>query len=101
MNKHAPTHRAEMARRQIRRSQPTPYIPLVDNFTGQPEPKLIGWYNFSTGVILTARFTPSLGGSSSKPNLSHNRRVRALDARVKAAQEEVAARESVEATAES
>ena len=101
MNKHAPEHRQEMLRREMRHRQPTPYIPLVDNFTGQPEPKLIGWYNFATGVILTANFNPSLGGSKSKPNLSHDRRARALDARVKAAQEEVAARESVEATVES
>ena len=95
MNTPRPNH----TKRPENFTPPPPYIPLYDEFTGS-EPKLIGWYNFATGVILTEHFNPSLGGSKSKPNLSHDRRARALDARVKAAQEEVAARESVEATAD-
>ena len=99
--KRTPQHRAEMAKRKNLRRNPTPYIPLFDYFTGEPDPKLIGYYNFATGVILTENFTPSLGGSKTRPNLAHDRRVRALDDRVKVAQKEVAARESAEAPAES
>jgi hypothetical protein len=98
MNKKTPEYQIEMQNRRGRRLAPVPYIPLCDNL---PEPKLIGWYNLATGLILTANFNPSLGGSSTKPNLAHNRRVRALDDRVKLAVKEVAASAEAEAPAES
>lgn len=86
MNKKTYQYRVEMKKRKRRRRNPTPYTPLEDRCTGQPIPQLIGWYNFATGVILTPNFTPSLGGSEQKPNRAHDRRVRALDLRIKAAQ---------------
>lgn len=97
--KRTEAHRTEMQQRKLRRrNSQTPYIPLFDRFRGAGVPELlIGWYNFATGVILTPNFNPSLGGSKERPNLAHDRRVRALDDRVRDAQKEVAARDAAEA----
>lgn len=96
----SPQHRIEMAQRRARRQQVS-LIPLFDEFSGQPEAPLIGWYNLNAGVIYTPNFTPSFGGSKARPNRSHDRRVSALNARVKLAVEEVSASVEAEAPAES
>ena len=96
----SPQHRIEMAQRRARRQQAS-LIPLYDEYTGQPEAPLIGWYNLNAGIIYTPDFTPSFGGIKGKPNSSHDRRVRALDNHVKLAVEEVSASVEAEAPAES
>lgn len=92
----SPEHRIEMTQRRSRRQQPS-CIALYDEYTGQPEAPLIGWCNLSTGALMTESFTPSIAGLKSRPNISHDRRVRALNNRIKLAVEEVSA--SVEAEA--
>jgi len=96
----SPEHRIEMAQRRARRQRPS-CIALFDEYTGQPEAPLIGWFNLSTGVLLTENFTPSTGGTKSQPILSHDRRIRALNNRIKLAVEEVSASVEAEAPTES
>lgn len=96
----SPEHRIEMAQRRARREQPM-CLALYDEYSGQPDPPLIGWYNLRTGVIYTPDFTPSLGGSKAKPNKAHDARVLSLNNRVKLAAEEVSASVDAEAPAES
>jgi len=87
----------KIRRREKQLNYSAPLVPIFDEFRGKGVPsQLIGWYNFRTGLILTANFGISMTGTKIA-----KRRVDALNVLIANAKKEEASRVQAEAPAES
>jgi hypothetical protein len=85
----------KIRRREKQLTYQAPIVPLYDEYRcGNTPPQLIGWYNFRTGLILTANFNISMTGTKIA-----QRRTQALNELIAKAKREAASVEA-EATAQ-
>lgn len=87
----------KIRRREKQRNYVAPLVPLYDEYRGgNTPPQLIGWYNYRTGLILTANFGISMTGTKIA-----KRRLDALNVVVDRAKKEEALRVEAQAAPES